>query len=207
MRADILRYAVIHEYGGLYFDLDTVSVKPLDEFTDCHECSLASEPGEHFFVLSRDFLLTNSALACRSRHKFFARILSHIGSLKLDCKYAFHCTGPIMLSEMYKTVNKTAGLKNELPELLSSEVFQDVYDVKNQNALVRKKCQNDSKLPPYQVDICKKWKSRGMENRALSQLALTYHSWYHVYGRNMTVLGQNNVFTLVPHVKMYGKNV
>ena len=50
LRADLLRYLVIYEYGGVYFDLDTVSVKSLDNFVRNHTCSLALEPAEHYFI-------------------------------------------------------------------------------------------------------------------------------------------------------------
>lgn len=34
MKADFWRYAVMYVYGGLYADIDAISVKPIDEWLD-----------------------------------------------------------------------------------------------------------------------------------------------------------------------------
>ena len=207
MRADIIRLVAIHHYGGVYFDLDTVSVKPLDNFVETHNCSLVFEPGEHFLMQHTDFLLTNSALLCARNHSFYETFIAAINALPSTCKHAFNCTGPLMLSNFYQKLNQIGGDTTCLPKIESSEIFQDVYDSPMQTGHVTRICKDYSKLRPYEVKICDNWKQRGKEKRSLSPLALTYHTWYHVYGRNMTVLKENNIKHLVPHVKIYGRNV
>ena len=207
MRADIIRLVAIHHYGGVYFDLDTVSVKPLDNFVETHNCSLVFEPSEHFLMQNTDFLLTNSALLCACNHSFYEKFIAAINALPNTCKHAFNCTGPRMLSNFYQKLNHINGNTNDLPKIESSEIFQDVYDHRSQTAFVTKYCKDRSKLRPFEVKICDNWKQRGKEKRSLSPLALTYHTWYHVYGRKMTVLRANSIERLVPHVKIYGRNV
>lgn len=44
-RADIARYEILHRYGGLYVDCDTVALKPIDSALEGHDAWAASEDG------------------------------------------------------------------------------------------------------------------------------------------------------------------
>ena len=210
LRADILRYLVIHEYGGVYFDLDTVSVKPLDEFVDSHECSLVREPGEHYFIWNADLLISNGALFCVPRHPFYKLIIAHIHEMGRECTSAFDCTGPRYLTHLYKRVNDTGGIIAKRPDLLSPKWFQDVYDGNLNTWILRDKCLNETKfngLQQFQKNICDSWKERGMEKRNLSEHAFSYHTWYHIKPQKVTYVAENEISKIVPHVRIYGENL
>ena len=209
MRADFLRYLVIYEYGGVYFDLDTVSVISLDSFVSNHICSLAMEPAEHFFANKDiDFLLSNGALLCARKHQFYTNIVLHLNAiLPESCKQAFICTGPQMLTGLYRELNKTEKYTGELPDIQSSEVFQDVYDHKIQDQVLVKICQGDVELTSFQKQVCNNWIARGKGNRTLSEHALTYHTWFHVYLHgNLNILATNHIKRIVPHALLYGED-
>ena len=209
LRSDLLRYLVIYEYGGVYFDLDTVSVKSLDDFVGSHTCALALEPAEHYFaVRKRDFLLSNAALLCVRKHQFYTSLVLHLNAiLTKSCKSAFACTGPQMLSWLYRELNKTEKYSGELPDIQPSEVFQDVYDHKVQWRKLESNCANIAKLLPFQKEICLKWAARGKEKRNLSELAITYHTWFHVKRPEKLILNESNhIKKLFPHAMIYGKD-
>ena len=206
-RADTLRYLTLHEYGGVYFDLDTISVKPLDPYVNTHECSLALEPGEHYFQWNFDMLITNGALLCVPQHPFYKLIVLSIWEHTDNCRNAFQCTGPEFMTNLYKKVNKTSGIVSRLPDLQSSEIFQDIYDSKINDGILRDKCSNTSKLQPDKVAICENWKARGMNKRNLSEKAFTYHTWYHSSLYKLTYSDENLISKIIPHVKIYGRNL
>ena len=209
LRADLLRYLVVYEYGGVYFDLDTVSVKSLNDFVRNHTCSLALEPAEHYFAgNNRDFLLSNAALLCVRKHQFYTSLVLHLNAiLKKSCKAAFSCTGPQMLSWLYRELNKTEKYSGELPDIQPSEVFQDVYDHRLQWKRLESNCANKTKLLPFKREICSNWIARGKEKRNLSELAITYHTWFHVHRPDKLVLkDSNHIKKLFPHAMIYGKD-
>ena len=209
LRSDLLRYLVVYEYGGVYFDLDTVSVKSLDDFVGNHTCSLALEPAEHYFAVNnRDFLLSNAALLCVRKHQFYTNIVLHFNAImQKSCKAAFRCTGPQMLSWLYRELNKTEKYSGELPDIQPSEVFQDVYDHKIQRKKLESNCANTAKLLPFKRDICLNWIARGKEKRNLSELAITYHTWFHVKKPEKLILKKSNhIKKQFPHVMIYGKD-
>ena len=209
MRSDLIRILVIYEYGGAYFDLDTVSARPLAHFMETHTCSLALEPGEHYFqVKGRDFLLSNAALLCVKKHQFYTNVILHISSvMQKTCNHPFMCTGPQMFSNLYRELNKTDKYSGELPDVQPSEVFQDVYDHKVQWKYLIPSCKDTAKLLPYQKDICANWEFRGKEKRNLSERSLTYHTWFHVNKlENLHMKQSNHIKKVVPHAKIYGKD-
>ena len=123
------------------------------------------------------------------------------------CKDAFTCTGPNFITRLYRKINQTSGMVSRLPDLQPSETFQDVYDSKMNDGLLRDKCSNTTKLHPNKVAICEKWKARGMKERKLSENALTFHTWYHTNVYKVTYSDDNIISKLIPCVKIYGRNL
>ena len=124
------------------------------------------------------------------------------------CKDPFFCTGPPVISAMYREINRTTCDVSRLPDVQSSEVFQDKYDHKLQKENLERICAptNYRNLVSYEVEICENWKRRGRENRKLSKNAYTYHTWFHTTNHNVTIVAKNRITDIVPTVKIYGKN-
>ena len=76
--------------------------------------------------------------------------------MEKSCRVAFPCTGPPVLSRLYRELNKTEKYTGELPDIQPSEVFQDVYDHR-QGKKVESNCANTTKLRPFQKEICSNW--------------------------------------------------
>ena len=187
-----------------------MSVKPLDEFVDSHECSLVREPGEHYFQWNVNLLITNGALFCVPRHPFYKLIIEHLHQMGPQCKNPFRCTGPPVITNLYKQVNETGGIIAKRPDLLSSKWFQDAYDVRISTGILRRKCLNETnfkRLKEFQKQICDSWKGRGMEKRNLSEQAFTYHTWYHINPEKVTYVAENEISKIAPHVRIYGENL
>ena len=202
MRADILRVCIIHQYGGAYFDLDTVAVKPLKPFMENRTCSLVTEPPEH--VIGKDMIvfvdyISNAALLCRAGHPFFRRLIDILETQPLTCKRAIQCAGPHLVSHLYFEMKRENNYEL-LPQLENYQLFQDVY-ANEATPTAEKWCTGKAyeNTDIWRRKICDEWVRRGKENRKLSELAYTYHTWYHVGLRKVTLRAENNITNIVPH--------
>lgn len=74
-RANILRYCVLHKYGGVYFDLDMSCLMPIDQ-TPLMDLPFAS-PGARPAGISNAFLVTKPG------HAFLSRLLQSVASRDL----------------------------------------------------------------------------------------------------------------------------
>jgi len=83
IKSDLLRCVVLYEYGGLYADLDTVDIRPLDRVTQRFSCIVVPCPWEHS-VLNNilPYYLANGEMFCRLKHPFLQRLLSGVAVLK-----------------------------------------------------------------------------------------------------------------------------
>ena len=203
-RSDILRYVVLHEFGGVYFDLDTVSLRPLDKFIETTECSFVVEPAEHYFFFNVDIILSNAAMMCVPAHAFLKQILHHVMKLNNSCLSPMHCSGPLLVTDIYKELNKSGNILAKLPDVQSSELFMDVYDHPLQGARLERVCRNLTALNSDRRAICKNWIARGQSERSVSDKAYTYHRWYHLKYHKIRFSPENHITHLVPRVKLYG---
>ena len=203
---------ILYEYGGVYFDLDTVSVKPIDKFIQQtnYTCVLTPEPEEHYVITFKmELLLSTNALLCRVRHPFFRFLIDSLSSVvSKGCKGVQECTGPRFLTKAHTKYTTSISHPN-VTRIVSHEYFQDVYDKKLLSKHVNKICHHinshNQKSPITQS--CKTWFERGGDKRNISSRAYTYHTWYHINnknnGGNVSFKQKNNITLLVPHIKIY----
>ncbi|DAZ94760.1 TPA: hypothetical protein N0F65_011576 [Lagenidium giganteum] len=80
--ADMARYALLYELGGLYADADFECTKPFDTLAQTNELFLSSEPLAHTVLLehSSSLALCNALMASRPRHPFWLRLLENIAT-------------------------------------------------------------------------------------------------------------------------------
>ena len=74
MKADLWRYAVLYEFGGVYSDIDTVCLEPIEAWLDVATCAglqLACERDRVHFC--------QWTIAAAPRHPALARVLELIG--------------------------------------------------------------------------------------------------------------------------------
>lgn len=123
MRADAVRYFILHHYGGLYVDLDYESFRPLDPLLEGKELLLVPEPQAHLethFPLERTFplLISNAIMASAARHPFWEHLFRELVASHL-MPGALDATGPFMISRAYWSCEERGALTVAHPALLN----------------------------------------------------------------------------------------
>lgn len=94
MKADVLRYELLHTHGGVYLDADFVCHRPVDQlFPPDAELRLVSEFG----------VVCNSVMACSPGHPFMRRLIDELARLDPSCDTSSPhlVTGPYFVDEQY----------------------------------------------------------------------------------------------------------
>lgn len=90
-KADILRYEVLYNHGGIYIDADTLCLKRIDKLLDIEQDVFAVEEGV-------DNLIANGVIGCSKRNKFMKKIINNVRhDLSIP---AWVATGPAFLTGM-----------------------------------------------------------------------------------------------------------
>ncbi len=97
-RADVARYLMLHHYGGLYADLDTECLRPLDSLLHgSPQCIIGCEPRLHAEQLyGRARLACNAVMLSSPGHPFW----EHVIAVLIDSageNSVIETTGPVML--------------------------------------------------------------------------------------------------------------
>lgn len=77
-RWDAIRYMILYQYGGLYADLDTECLEPIDKMLQNKIYCFGEEPLEHCAIFSVDNLVRNAIIATMPKQKFFLSVLNEI---------------------------------------------------------------------------------------------------------------------------------
>jgi hypothetical protein len=83
-KADISRLAILHHFGGIYYDLDILCLKPIEELLDMNSDFVyaAMEPAEQTMaVFKKDNVLCNAFIAAPPKHRIFQTALDTIKKL------------------------------------------------------------------------------------------------------------------------------
>lgn len=105
VKTDILRYVLMYEFGGVYTDLDTVSVRPLDIATTKYPCVLVPIPFEQAVIWTfMPFRLCNGEMMCRAKHPFFKQCIEALPE-RINITFFPKIAGPLFIDEMYKKYN------------------------------------------------------------------------------------------------------
>lgn len=98
IRSDLVRYQVLYEHGGVYFDVDFKCLGSLEPFLD-REVLLSWE-GE--FSPNTSGSLGNAVMGCVPGHPFFKRLLDNqVEYIKTHPGDAVEQTGPNYVTRMY----------------------------------------------------------------------------------------------------------
>jgi mannosyltransferase OCH1-like enzyme len=103
-QADVLRYELLHQFGGIYLDADSTPVQSLDDLLREHSAWACAENDRG--------LLANSFLGMAPRAPLMAAVLDELGKLDAAAiaegpreelsQQAWILTGPACLSEVVK---------------------------------------------------------------------------------------------------------
>ena len=101
-RADIVRYFRLHKDGGLYVDLDCISIKSLIPIFERNDLVLAMEPKENWVWNKNKPFFSNALMYSIPGHKFWEVLFEEIDNINFRNKNPVDETGPGLLSRSYE---------------------------------------------------------------------------------------------------------
>ncbi|XP_045170198.2 uncharacterized protein LOC123532711 [Mercenaria mercenaria] len=208
-KADMLRYVVLYEFGGIYADLDTECLRPLDRVLNKFSCVISPEPYEHAsLIYNTRFMVTNSIMFCGKKHPFLYRLMYNLPSFS-HFSQDIDASGPnyvtlqlsIYKTDLTKTGNKLTELHDNFVYVPSSQYFQNEIDPVRFEQF-RKMCRNFKSLNIIARTGCVSLKRRGMIHRTPNKYTFTRHSFYHT-GYKWISSSAVKITDLVPHAVIY----
>ena len=142
-RADVMRYFVLYEHGGLYADIDMECVKPLDDITEGHACMLTEENDVHTYVLNRRYphawvlnrryphaWVLNCLMASRAKHPFFGAVIKElpVQKKKGNDGDVFTQTGSFLLDRVLRKFLATQRPSQDRVTVLPPVYFRQTFD-------------------------------------------------------------------------------
>ncbi len=128
-RADVIRYFILHKFGGMYVDLDFMCRKPLDSLFEGRDCLVGLEPPQHCRHHGIPNLLCNALMAAVPGHPFFEcviqRLPGFVGYVE-NKEPILSSTGPIMMSRVFEDFGA--------PELITVRPARYLYPLTLQQA-------------------------------------------------------------------------
>lgn len=184
-RADALRYIVLHEYGGVYADMDMESLRPLDSLTYRYACFIGQEPYIHPIMdTNMEGLAINALMACRPKHPFFAELIERLPDFA-HMWSPLDSAGPHFLTSVYlqykRTLPQYAADHDNGVYLAPAEYFYPDIDPEKLS-YVYGMCGGleYNKLGSLQQRACQSLKRTKPREERL-KLAFTNHHWIHTY--------------------------
>lgn len=113
MRADAARYMLLHRFGGVYADIDTECLAPLDRLADETRVILSHEPSTHWQPFARQrgmpYMVFNGVMASPAGHPFWLHVL---GLMKKNrgARNILDVTGPCLLTAAQLSFPDRAGI-------------------------------------------------------------------------------------------------
>ncbi|KAK3599947.1 hypothetical protein CHS0354_012593 [Potamilus streckersoni] len=204
-RADAVRYMILYEYGGVYADLDIVSLRPLDPILRKYSCILSQEPHIHPIFYNNFYgLACNAFMACRCHHPFMKILVDNLPSFSVAAGI-LDSTGPRFVTIVYRNyivdhphVNKT---DTDGVYLAPPEYFMPSLDPTLQNEL-EALC-SKTKLIHLQKWLCEMFKRHGLGGP--TNYTFTDHKWVHL-AISLKPNKRQKTFSItkiIPDVKFY----
>lgn len=106
-RVDFARYVMMY-LGGVYADLDTYPVKPIDEFINMDKIVLGKEPYEHAGeIYKRKDVLCNAFMISPPGKKFWLDLMDYIVDHYEPYYLPVYNTGPMAMTLFMETLKST----------------------------------------------------------------------------------------------------
>lgn len=199
-RADAMRYAILHEYGGVYADLDMESLLPIDSIIRKYSCILPQEPYEHPIIDSNtEHLVINALMACRPKHPLMKKYVDNIP------KY-FHMwnvldsTGPHYITLLYNEYVSSKQLSPTHKDgvyLAPAEYFFPTIDPAK-FSYMKERCLNFENMSFLQKRGCVALKLRGLKRKPYA-FSFTVHHWVHTYLHSKLFESYYDIFEIIPY--------
>lgn len=141
-RWDTVRCLILYIQGGVYVDVDTECLKPIDQLLENKSCCFGEEPPEHAEYFNVDYLIGTAFIAAIPNHPFLKMVIDEIKNYKLVDKNLFHyvmeTTGPLMIDRVYRKYNQkeeinlidyklvTPITSNEMLQIMQGNMTSDI---------------------------------------------------------------------------------
>ena len=130
MRADACRYMALHEFGGVYADLDVVLHRPLSAHA-CRGLCVAEEYANkntfsNFFIVAQ----ANNTCLGRAITQCCQNLATTIMDFKRDPHLVHNSCGPNMFTEETKSCVSSVMRHNELTQHITHEVASTAWNEK-----------------------------------------------------------------------------
>lgn len=232
MRADVLKYAVLYEYGGAFVELDFECLRPLDRLTYKYACIFTPEPFEPSAIKKNwPYYITNSLVLCRPKHPFLKTMLDELHNYAV-METISDVAGPSFVTSQFIAYNELQGRFNysrnyraesNSPYIYKGEMtetdFNAVYIPNSKyffNDLDRQSfhllnlysaCNTDfHKMLFNQRRGCIELSKRDFNNR--NEFAFTEYHWQKTYKKlilaiRRIIYGHVNIHSVVRNLKTY----
>jgi mannosyltransferase OCH1-like enzyme len=192
-KADVVRYFILYEYGGVYADLDVEPLASLNPLVDAYSCILSQEPDEHAKLLrphymnSFDILACNAIMMCRPRHPYFKFILENLQRKFETESDVIEQTGPSMVARIHeeyilKFTKHICKNPNDRVGIVPAEILIPTFDNLIVNEL-KHTCDGPQsyKLTQQQKSVCQDLDRRLYLNVRFADVSFTEHHWFHTW--------------------------
>ncbi|KAA3625132.1 MAG: hypothetical protein DWQ08_09585 [Proteobacteria bacterium] len=104
LKADAIRYLILHRHGGLYVDLDMECLGAFDRYRDRDHLVVGAEPAAHAAQLGRETLVTNAIMMAPAGNRVLAEVIRRLctgpaGPVRTHLD-VMDATGPTMLDDV-----------------------------------------------------------------------------------------------------------
>lgn len=199
---------MLYEFGGIYADLDTLCLRPLDRVLNKYSCVISPEPYEHStLIYNTRFMVTNSILFCQQHHPFLHKLMYNLPSFS-HFSQDIDASGPnyvtlqfnIYKKDLIQPVKKNNELNDNDIYVPSSQYFQNQIDPVRFDQFKRM-CRQFRKLNDIARSGCVSLKQRGLLRRT-GRFEFTRHSFYHT-GYKWIPASNTKITDLVERVTIY----
>ena len=132
-KADLFRYCLLYQKGGIWSDLTQTFIEPIDTFIDLEKDDLILVDGG-FIPCAKKKGIEIAFMAARPKHKIYFKainkIIKNVNSRHYGCS-SFNPTGPIMFKELVESNKTKYNLNFVFKRLDNKSVNEDFIYYKN----------------------------------------------------------------------------
>ena len=213
MKSDAIRYFVLHQFGGVYADMDVRSLKPIEPFLRANTCIVVPEPYvQTKLPFNRPMTITNAFMASTSNHPFLTYLIDRLVAANRPFKSSvavLEGTGPFLLNSTFVEYNrKYPSCKNGTYCHVYNADYKYLmprFDEPNLKYYHSHKCgvkSQRAKLGLYELQACEELKRTNFRNLVPAE-AYTDHLWLHIGWLPKKGLKTRPIKEIVPGVLQY----
>ena len=207
-RADIVRYMILHYYGGVYADLDFRWYKSMDKMLVKKHVVLCPEIPLHSELLINrvEQIVMNAWMASEPNHPFWLHVMAQarINKKKYDAisdRRVVVSTGPMMVQNAYDSF-LPKDMKGGLTVLPYDAFYSQMdYQQASAYASVQQGCKQDLCLTETCRQLCRLLLASPDRRLPMSETVFGEHLWYHTWTKVLSVIPY---YWISDALKMFG---